>query len=92
MYNFTKDRISTKQVQNQAVSSTILDLCLKKVISLRTEGKEVYVSILKDKQGLSKDEQEVYSLLYYTSQDRSEFPISDLNLFAKIDIINIVKL
>lgn len=83
LYNFTKDRISTKQVQNQAVSSTILDLCLKKVISLRTEGKEVYVSILKDKQGLSKDEQEVYSLLYYTSQDRTEFPISDLNLFAK---------
>ena len=83
LYNFTKDRISTKQVQNQAVSSTILDLCLKKVISLRTDGKEVYVSILKDKQGLSKDEQEVYSLLYYTSQDRSEFPISDLNLFAK---------
>ena len=47
------------------------------------EEKEVYVSILKGKQELPKDEQQVYDLLYYTSQDRKEFPISDLNLFAK---------
>lgn len=83
LYKFNKERLNTGDIQNKAISSTILDLCLKRVISLRVEEKEVYVSILKGKQELPKDEQQVYDLLYYTSQDRKEFPISDLNLFAK---------
>lgn len=83
LYKFNKERLNTGGIQNKAISSTILDLCLKRVISLRVEEKEVYVSILKGKQELPKDEQQVYDLLYYTSQDRKEFPISDLNLFAK---------
>lgn len=45
----------------------------KKSNSLRVEEKEVYVSILKGKQELPKDEQQVYDLLYYTSQDRKNF-------------------
>jgi len=83
LYKFNKERLNIGDIQNKAISSTILDLCLKRVISLRVEEKEVYVSILKGKQELPKDEQQVYDLLYYTSQDRKEFPISDLNLFAK---------
>lgn len=82
LYKFTKDRLNTKEVQNNAVSSIILDLCLKKIISLRPEEKEVYVKILGDKQGLQKDEQEVYDILYNAGQNREEFPISDLNSYA----------
>lgn len=83
LYNFTKERLDTGAVQSQAVSSTILDLCLKKVISLRASDDNVYVRILKDKEGLAKDEQEVYNLLRNASQEREEFLLSDLNLYAK---------
>lgn len=83
LYNFTKQRLNTVDVQNKAVSSIILDLCLKKVISLRVEEKEIYIKILKDKVLLPKDEQNIYRLLYNTSQNRKEFPISDLSLYAK---------
>ena len=83
LYNFTKERLSTGDIQNKAVSSTILDLCLKKVISLRVVNNDVYVQILKGKDGLPKDEQEIYDLLKNTSQDRAEFPLSDLNVYAK---------
>lgn len=83
LYNFDKQRLNTGDIQNNAVSSTILDLCLKKVISLKVVNDDVYVKILKDKSGLLKDEQEVYELLNNTSQGREEFPLSDLNLYAK---------
>lgn len=83
LYNFDKKRLNTGRIQNQAVSSIILDLCLKKVISLRIEQNDVYVKILKEKDGLPRDEQEVYKLLKNTSQNREEFKISDLKLYAK---------
>lgn len=83
LYNFDKKRLDTGIIQNQAVSSTILDLCLKKVISLRVKQDEVYVKILRDKDGLPNDEQEIYDLLSNTGQGREEFLLSDLNLYAK---------
>lgn len=83
LYNFDKQRLNTGEIQNNAVSSTILDLCLKKVISLKVVNNDVYVKILKDKSGLLRDEQEIYKLLDNTSQGRAEFPLSDLNAYAK---------
>ena len=83
LYNFYKERLETEVVQSQAISSTILNLCLKKIITLRIEDDNVYVKIVEDKEGLKNDELAVYKLLEKVGKRDNEFKLSDLNLYAK---------
>lgn len=83
LYKFDKTRLDTQKVQNQAVSSTIMDLCLKKVISLRIEDKQILVRVLPNEVELEKDENEIYKLLKEVSNGDEEFNIEDLNQYAK---------
>ena len=83
LYKFYKERLTTQEVQSQAIAATILDLCLKKKITLRPENKKVYVSIIADEVGLKEDEEKVYKLLKEASKGKEEFEIEELNKFAK---------
>ena len=83
LHKFYKDRLTTQEVQSQTIASTILNLCLKKKITLRLEDKKVYVSIIADESGLKEDEEKVYKLLKEASQGKKEFEIEELNKFAK---------
>ena len=82
LYEFNKERLSTKKVQNTSVSATILDLCLKKIISLRMKNDNVYIKILKEPKNLKEDELEIYKLLKEVGKDKEEFDIEELNEFA----------
>jgi len=83
LYKFYKDRLTTQEVQSQTIAATILDLCLKKKITLRLEDKKVYVAIIADEAGLKEDEEKVYNLLKEASKGKEEFEIEELNKFAK---------
>ena len=82
LYKFNKERLSTKDIQNTSVSATILDLCLKKVISLRVQEDKVYIKILKKPENLKEDELEIYKLLKEVGKKKEEFEIEELNKFA----------
>ena len=83
LYNFYKERISTGTIQRNAVSATLLDLCLKKIISLKVKYGGIYVKILQDNpENLKKDELAIYNLLKIVGKDKEEFEIGDLNRFA----------
>ena len=84
LYFFNKDNDEIMEHQSDIVSATILDLALKKYISLRTEDKSVYVNILKSADGLNEDEKAVYEILEGThKKEDGEFEISKINTFAK---------
>ena len=80
---FNKTRLDTGDVQQKAVASIILDLCLKKKISLRTTENTTMVKIIADQDGLKEDELEVYKLLKKAGSSTEEFDIEDLNKYAK---------
>ena len=83
LYKYDKKRLDTGDVQKDAVSATILDLCLKKKITLRMDDKKnVYVNIIAEPDGLNKDELEIYKLLKEVS-DGEEFEVEELNKYAK---------
>lgn len=83
LYKYDKKRLDTGDVQKNAVSATILDLCLKKKITLRMDDeKKVYVKIIAEPDGLNKDELEIYKLLKEVA-DGEEFEIEELNKYAK---------
>lgn len=83
LFNFHKERLSTKKIQRQAVSATLLDLCLKKIISLKVKDNDVYVKILqKDLSNLQKDELAIFNLIEKASRDKEEFEINELNTYA----------
>ncbi len=84
LYNFLKTRLDTESVQQRAVSASILDLCLKKKISLRIDqNKKVYVTILQNEEGLNDDEKQIYNILKDVSKKCEEFEISQLNVYAR---------
>lgn len=84
LYNFHKQRLSTQKIQRQAVSATLLDLCLKKIISLKVKDNDVYVKILqKNPSDLPKDELAIFNLIEKASKDKDEFEINELNTYAK---------
>lgn len=84
LYNFHKQRLSTQKIQRQAVSATLLDLCLKKIISLKVKDNDVYVKILqKNPSNLPKDELAIFNLIEKASKDKDEFEINELNTYAK---------
>ena len=80
---FNKTRIDTQSVQQQAVASIILDLCLKNKISLRTTEQTTLVQIIGEPNGLKEDELEVFKLLQKAGDKKEEFDIEDLNKYAK---------
>ena len=84
LYNFHKQRLSTQKIQRQAVSATLLDLCLKKIISLKVKDNDVYVKILQNNPSdLPKDELAIFNLIEKASKDKDEFEINELNTYAK---------
>lgn len=86
LYNFHKERLSAEDIQRQAVSATILDLCLKKIISLSVDNNNVYVKILQKKpENLNEDELAIFKLIKNASNNREEFDIDELNTYAKED-------
>lgn len=83
LYKFYKKRLDTAIVQRDAVSATLLDLCLKKKITLRIyEKQKVYIKIISNPDGLSKDELAIYKLLEKVSK-KEEFEIDDLKKYAR---------
>lgn len=69
--------------QSDMVAATILDLYLKKCISLRCEKNEVYVKVEKETCELKEDEKVIYKLLKSVSRVGDEFNINELNKYAK---------
>lgn len=82
LYYFKKSNIDMKERQANIVSATILNLALKGYIKLRADGEDVFVEIIKDSEGLRKDELAVYNILKETNKE-SEFKINEINKFAK---------
>lgn len=84
LYNYNKKSLSNSSVQYNMVSATILDLCLKKIISLREQNKKIYIKILnKQPQELKADEMEIFKILRAVGKNNEEFEIDELNKYAK---------
>ena len=83
LYNFQKDASFSLEKKSNVIAGTILNLCLKGYIALRTEDETVYVKILKKSKGLSNDEKDVYTLLVNASNGKVEFDMKDLGEYAK---------
>lgn len=83
LYQFEKEKLETSTVQSEMVASTILNLCLKKVITLETEGENIYISLIGDGSSLKKEEYEVYKLLSEASKGKEKLEIKELNEYAK---------
>ena len=82
MYYFNKQLKEGGSYQSNGVAAVILNLALKKYISLRCEDNNTYVKIIKDDDGLKNDEKAIYKLLKNTGK-KDEFEISTLNDYAK---------
>ena len=82
LYYFNKRLDGMEGKQSEIVAATILNLALKEYIKLRVEENNIYVKIIKEPEGLKKDELAVYKILKGTGKD-SEFKIDEINEFAK---------
>lgn len=83
LYKFKKGEYKNLEYQSNIVSATILNLCLKKYINLRLQGKSVYIKVLKDSKGLKNDELAIYRLIKNVQASKEEFNIQELNAYAK---------
>lgn len=83
LYHFEKEKLETSTVQSEMVASTILNLCLKKIITLETEGENIYISIIGNGESLKKEEYQVYKLLKEASKGKEKLEIKELNEYAK---------
>lgn len=83
LYHFEKKKLTPSEIQSQTVASTILNLALKKIISLRVDGNKVYVKLLLEPTDLKKDELAIYQLLKEASGKQEEFALDDLKKYAK---------
>lgn len=84
LYHFDKKRLETKEIQSQVVASTILNLALKKIISLSVkEGNAVYIKFLAEPVDLKKDELAIYELLKEVSDEQQEFKLEGIEIYAK---------
>ena len=83
MYHFEKEKLETSTVQSEMVASTILNLCLKKIITLEIEGKYIYITLVEDGSSLKKEEYQVYKLLSEASKGKERLEITELNDYAK---------
>lgn len=83
LYRFNKNINGYTRYQSDMFAATILDLCLKKCISLRTAEDNVYVKVEKVTCKLKEDEEVIYKLLKEVSENGEEFNIEELNEYAK---------
>ena len=83
IYHFEKEKLETSTVQSEMVASTILNLCLKKIITLEIEGKYIYITLVEDGSSLKKEEYQVYKLLSEASKGKERLEITELNDYAK---------
>lgn len=83
LYRFEKEKLETSTVQSQMVASTILNLCLKKIITLEIEGENIYISLIENGESLKKEEYQVYKLLEEASKGKEKLEIKELNEYAK---------
>ncbi len=83
LYHFEKERLETSSIQSQMVASTILNLCLKKIIALEIENEKIYISLIADGTSLQEEEYEVYKLLAEASKGKETLEITELNDYAK---------
>ncbi|MGN1298476.1 MAG: DUF2207 family protein [Candidatus Scatovivens sp.] len=84
LYNYKKERLSDGDIQKEAVSATILDLCLKKKIKLTCDNQEVFINFISTQTSdLNDDEKEIYNLLRKAGRNNRKFNIEELNEFAK---------
>ena len=83
LYHFEKEKLETSAVQSEMVASTILNLCLKKIITLEIEGKYIYITLVGDGSSLKKEEYQVYKLLSEASKGKESLEITELNDYAK---------
>lgn len=85
LYNYEKERLSDEKVQEQSVTATILNLCLKKKIKLNyANDNKVYVKIInKDIEDLNNDEKSIFKLLYEAGKSQEYFEIEELKTYAK---------
>ena len=84
LYYYNKTSLSNSSVQSNMVSSTILDLCLKKIINLTEKNEKIYVKILnQEPQNLKPDEMEIFKILKAVGKNKEEFELSELNDYAK---------
>lgn len=84
LYHFDKKKLETKEIQSETVASTILNLALKKIISLNVkEGNIVYMKFLAEPVNLKKDELAIYELLKEAAGGQEEFKLNDLKVYAK---------
>ncbi len=81
LYKFNKSRLDTATVQQDAVAATILDLCLKRKITLRTDENAAYIKIVAEAEDLKKDEKQIYDLLKNVG-GKEEFEVGELNEYA----------
>lgn len=82
LYYFNKSNTDMKSKQANTVSATILNLALKGYVKLRVQENQVYVKVVKDAEGLKKDEVAIYNILKDTGEE-TEFKINEINKFAK---------
>ena len=83
LYHFEKKKLETSTVQSEMVASTILNLCLKKIITLEIEGKHIYITLIGEGTSLKKEEYQVYKLLSEASKGKEKLEITELNDYAK---------
>ena len=78
LYYFNKRLNGMEGKQSKIVAATILNLALKEYIKLRVKENNIYVKIIKEPEGLKKDELAVYKILKRTGKN-SEFKINEIN-------------
>jgi len=83
LYKYKKGEYKSGESQSNIVAATILNLCLKGYLQLRTEGKSVYIKVVKESDGLKKDEASILDLLKKVQRKKDEFNIQELNSYAK---------
>ena len=85
LHYFDKSNFDTKKYQSNMVAGTILNLCLKKHILIRSEDNKVYVKLLTNGESLKSDELRIFNLLKKCKEDKEEFEISKLKKYANKD-------
>lgn len=83
LYYFAKSNMCMRGRESNVIAATILNLALKGYITLRAKGKDVFVRIIKEADGLKRDERAVYGILKSTSKGDREFKIKGINTFAR---------
>ena len=74
-----------KNKNKSLIAAYILDLCVKGYLSIQEENKDMYITILKQPEGLKEDEKAVYDLIRQVAMGNNKVNIKDINKFSKKD-------